>query len=141
MIAFHLNRPLRVLKKIFLQKLLNLIEVSIIRPESAVNLIWMILQLLVYSVFLSMVSISIFFSDELFLDSPLSDDIWMKFFNLSFVFSMTVFDFIKELNCAYYECGEVVVDRKKISKNYLKSSRFIYDILACFSLITEILNS
>lgn len=118
-----------------------MIEVSIIRPESAVNLIWMILQLLVYYVFLSMVSISIFFSDELFLDSPLSDDIWMKFFNLSFVFSMTVFDFIKELNCGYYECGEVVVDRKKISKNYLKSSRFIYDILACFSLITEILNS
>lgn len=65
----------------------------------------------------------------------------MRIFNVSFIFIISILDILKELNCGYYECGEVVIDRSKISSKYLISWRFVYDLLGSVSLMTEIIDS
>lgn len=135
-IATQLNRPL----KLFLRLLPKISAKSVLRPESKLNLIWMLLQLVIYSIYLSTVSVSLFFSDEVFSSKSTTVNSEEKWFNIFAVLSITILDFIKELNCGYYHCGEVVVDRKLIMAKYLHSPRVYFDFLAFLSLLSDIID-
>ena len=81
----------------------------------------------------------LFFGDEVFSNQSLRNDENNKMMNIFFVLAITMLDFIKELNCGYYHCGEVVVDRRKIMLRYLRSPRIYFDTLAFFSLLSNIM--
>lgn len=114
-------------------------SMSVIRPESHFNLTWMLLQFVIYSIFLSTVSITLFFRDEVFSRNFMNNGSDEKAFNIIFILAVTIFDGVKELNCGFYYSGEVVVDRKKIARRYFSSMRIYFDILAFFSVLSDML--
>lgn len=63
-----------------------------------------------------------------------------KWFNIFAVLSITILDSIKELNCGYYHCGEVVVDRALIMARYLHSPRVYFDFMAFLSLLSDVID-
>lgn len=75
----------------------------------------------------------------MFSRESINDSTDNKWFNIFFILGITILDFVKELNCGYYLCGEVIVDRKKIARRYLTSTRMYFDLLAFVSLLADVI--
>jgi len=106
-------------------------------PEKTLRSVWDAIHLLVFCFYFFKIPIEISFDVNLFsliseFDQTMA--IVLNYFGVFFLF----FDIIVNFNTGYYTKGYLIVSRKMIAKNYLKSS-FVYDFISFLAVYFDFL--
>jgi hypothetical protein len=117
-------------------------KIIVFNPRTRWKMTWDLLNMVLIFWNFMIISISICFGqsiEDVFLFSEVSDRReWYYIFLIVSFLNMMV-DIILHLNTSYYEMGELVSDRRKIFKNYLRKN-LIIDLIAEIPFLIQIIN-
>ena len=117
-------------------------KIIVFNPKTRWKMTWDLLNMVLIFWNFMIISISICFGqsiEDVFLFSEVSDRReWYYIFLIVSFLNMMV-DIILHLNTSYYEMGELVSDRRKIFKNYLRKN-LIIDLIAEIPFLIQIIN-